>query len=114
MDYAQIAVTRNNMLAGLFSHMTINQQEQTDQATTHNAHLPLSQIPSGTLVELVEIESCPRMRKRLADLGLNVGTTVRVIQGGGGGPMILAVRGDTRMGIGRRVAQKIIVQHYRI
>ncbi len=49
------------------------------------------------------------LRRRLAELGLNVGSEVRVLQSHGGGPMILAVKEDARMAIGRGMAHKILV-----
>jgi Fe2+ transport system protein FeoA len=63
----------------------------------------------GETVELVEIRGGHRMRKRLADLGLNVGMAVRVVQGGSHGPKILAVKEDTRLAIGSGMSHKIIV-----
>jgi ferrous iron transport protein A len=49
------------------------------------------------------------MRKRLADLGLNLGMTVRVIQRDRHGPLILAVK-DARLALGRGMAHKIMVE----
>jgi len=72
---------------------------------------PLSFATSGKTVSLTEIHAGHRLRKRLADLGLHVGMHVRVVQGSTGGPLILAVRNDTRLAIGRGMAQKIMVQH---
>ena len=71
--------------------------------------LPLSTIAPGQTVELVYIEEGRRLRKRLADLGLNMGLTVRVVQNNFAGPLILAVREDTRLAIGRGMAQHIRV-----
>lgn len=64
----------------------------------------------GQTVELVHIEECRRLRKRLADLGLNVGLNVRVVQNAFAGPLILAVREDSRLAIGRGMAQRILVR----
>lgn len=78
----------------------------------HNGHrstLPLSMVQAGETVELVAIEEGRRLRKRLADLGLNAGLRVRVIQNCFTGPLILAVREDSRLAIGRGMAHKIRV-----
>jgi Fe2+ transport system protein FeoA len=81
-------------------------QEQT-------ATMPLCMAMAGEVVELVRIQECPRLRKRLADLGLNTGMCVRVIRSSNGGPMILAVKDDSRLGIGRGIANKITVKPQR-
>lgn len=75
----------------------------------HHATMPLSMARPGETVELVEIRGGHRMRKRLADLGLNVGMKVRVVQGNHGEQKILAVKEDTRLAIGKGMSHKIIV-----
>lgn len=75
----------------------------------HHSTMPLSLAQSGETVELVEIRGCHRMRKRLADLGLNIGMKVRVVQGNNGGQKILAVKEDSRLAIGQGMSHKIIV-----
>jgi ferrous iron transport protein A len=67
-------------------------------------------VEAGQTVELVRIGECRRLRKRLADLGLNVGLNVRVVQNSFAGPLILAVREDSRLAIGRGMAQRILVR----
>ncbi len=71
--------------------------------------IPLAMVSDKDEVKLVEIHGGRRMRKRLADLGLNIGMTLRVIQHNGHGPIILAVK-DARMAIGRGMAQRILVE----
>lgn len=71
--------------------------------------IPLSLAPCGECLRLVSIEGGHMLRRRLAELGLNVGSEVRVLQSYGGGPMILAVKEDARMAIGRGMAHKILV-----
>lgn len=69
----------------------------------------LSMVESGATVELVSVQEGKRLRKRLADLGLNVGLNVRVVKNCFSGPLILAVREDARLAIGRGMAHKIHV-----
>jgi ferrous iron transport protein A len=71
--------------------------------------MPLHMAQPGDMVELVEVRGGHRLRKRLADLGLNVGISVRVVQGGCNCPMILAVREDTRLALGHGMIRKIFV-----
>jgi len=71
--------------------------------------MPLSRVQAGKTVELISIAEGRRLRKRLADLGLNTGLRVRVIQNHFTGPLILAIREDARLAIGRGMARKIRV-----
>jgi Fe2+ transport system protein FeoA len=71
--------------------------------------MPLSMVSPGETVELVQIREGKRLRKRLADLGLNVGLDVRVVQNCFSGPLILAVKEDARLAIGRGMAHQILV-----
>ncbi|GAB4478002.1 MAG: hypothetical protein Kow00124_21890 [Anaerolineae bacterium] len=58
---------------------------------------------------LVCVEGGRTLRKRLADLGISTGSEVRVVQNYGG-PIILAVKEDARMAIGRGMAHRILVE----
>jgi Fe2+ transport system protein FeoA len=71
--------------------------------------MPLAMVTPGEEVRLIAIHGGQRMRKRLADLGLNLGMTVRVMQRDGHGPLILAVK-DSRLALGRGMAHKIEVE----
>ncbi|MBN2305777.1 MAG: ferrous iron transport protein A [Anaerolineae bacterium] len=71
--------------------------------------MTLSMVAPGETVELVQIKECARLRRRLADLGLNVGLPVRVVQNHHRGPIIVAVREDSRLAIGRGMAHNIRV-----
>jgi Fe2+ transport system protein FeoA len=71
--------------------------------------MPLSMVSPGETVELVQIREGRRLRKRLADLGLNVGLDIRVVQNCFSGPLILAVKEDARLAIGRGMAHQILV-----
>ena len=71
--------------------------------------LPLSMIAAGEKACLVEIRGGQSLHKRLSDMGLTIGAVVRVVQGDPAGPMILAIKNDARLALGRGVAQQIIV-----
>jgi ferrous iron transport protein A len=90
-------------------HRLHHTHHQTAIALQAGATMPLSSVRPGQTVELVGIEECRRLRKRLADLGLNTGVCVRVVQNSFAGPLILAVREDARLAIGRGMARKITV-----
>jgi len=71
--------------------------------------MPLAMVSPGEEVRLLAINGGRRLRKRLADLGLNLGMTVRVLQRDDRGPLILAVK-DSRLALGRGMAHKIMVE----
>lgn len=71
--------------------------------------LPLNMVAPGQEVALVAITGGRTLRKRLADLGLNVGSAVRVMRSDAGCPLLLAVCEDSRLALGRGIAQKIMV-----
>ncbi len=71
--------------------------------------MTLSNAKVGESVRLVAVRGGTHIRRRLADLGLNTGMTVKIINGIESGPMILSVK-DSRLAIGRGMAEKIIVE----
>ena len=60
-------------------------------------------------VRVVAINGGLKMKQRLADLGLNQGATIRVLNDSGHGALILAVK-DSRLAIWRGMAHKILVE----
>jgi Fe2+ transport system protein FeoA len=83
---------------------------ETAAATNGSRELmPLSFAAIGETVTLAEIRAGERLRRRLGDLGLNIGMSARVVQNDTCGQMILAVTNDARLAIGRGMAHKIIV-----
>lgn len=71
--------------------------------------IPLAMIGEGEEVRLVCVRGGRGMRKRLADLGLNVGMAVRVIRRNPEGPMILGVR-ESRLALGRGMTHRVMVE----
>ncbi len=76
---------------------------------SQDACIPLAMVSSGETVRLISVGGGQGIRKRLADLGLNVGEKLFVIQSTSQGPMILGVK-ESRLAIGRGVAYKIFVE----
>ena len=68
----------------------------------------LSAARCDQCVRLVNVEGGRGLRRRLAELGMTPGGEVRVVQNFGG-PLILAVKEDARMALGRGMAHKILV-----
>lgn len=80
-----------------------------DSSRNQLGAIPLTMVTQGAHVRLMAISSGHRLRKRLADLGLTPGTCARVVRYDGHGPLILAVKNDSRLAIGRGMAEKMLV-----
>ncbi len=50
-----------------------------------------------------------KIQNRIVDLGLTRGVTMKVLQGGCQGPVLIEVRG-TRLALGQELASRILVQ----
>ncbi len=68
----------------------------------------LSHVREGEDVMVIQVEGGRGVHRRLRELGIGTGSRVKVIQNTGG-PVIVMV-GDSRMGLGRGVAEKIVVE----
>ena len=68
---------------------------------------PLSQAPRKQRLRLVEIRGGRKLTHRLVEMGLTPGVSLRIMQDSGG-PLLVAVR-DSRIAIGRGMAQRIFV-----
>lgn len=71
--------------------------------------MPLSFVESGEEAVVQEVRGGLSMRRRLADLGLHQGASIRVVKNDGPGPMIVAVKQDARLALGRGMAHHILV-----
>ena len=74
-----------------------------------NQHMPLAMARPGEVVTVVSIRAGWGLTRRLADMGLVPGTTLRVINSQMPGPIIIDLRGS-RLVLGHGVAQKILVE----
>ena len=71
--------------------------------------MPLTLVTVGEEVQIVGVRGGQSFRKRLADLGLNTGMNIRVIQMDPDCPVIIAVK-DSRLALGRGMAHKVMVE----
>jgi len=72
--------------------------------------MPLTMVSPGERVRMIAIQGGHTVRKRLADLGLTPGTVLQVVQANVHGPLIIAVKNDARLALGRGMAHKIQVE----
>ena len=75
---------------------------------THSG-MPLSLVAQGETVVIQHIRGGRKMRQRLHDLGMNIGARVRVIKNEMPGPLIVGVKEDSRLAIGRGMSHHISV-----
>jgi Fe2+ transport system protein FeoA len=69
---------------------------------------PISDFRTSALV-IVRSFGCCSYKKRLTDLGIGVGSTIKVIRNNGAGPLLLMAKG-IRFAIGRVLAEEIICE----
>ena len=70
--------------------------------------LPLSQLPVGRRMRLVQVRGGQHLRRRLLALGLNIGCEVEIVQRRGGG--VVLARGGNRIALGAGIAQKLYAE----
>lgn len=70
--------------------------------------MPLTMVRPGELVTIIGVRAGWGLQRRLADMGLTPGIKVRIINSQMSGPVIIDLRGS-RVGLGRGVAQKVMV-----
>jgi len=71
--------------------------------------MPLVMASSGKLLTVIGINAGWGLQRRLTDMGLTPGVQIRVMNGQYAGPVLIELRGS-RLGLGRGVAQKILVK----
>jgi ferrous iron transport protein A len=72
-------------------------------------NLPLSALSFGTEAKITKIIGGCSLIKRLTEMGLTCGTTIKVVNESCGGAVLVEVR-DPRLALGRGVATKIFVE----
>jgi ferrous iron transport protein A len=71
--------------------------------------MPLTTVSPGAEVTLVAVNAGRGLVRRLSDIGLYPGVSLKVIHSGRPGPFVIQV-GDSRLALGHGVAQKILVK----
>lgn len=77
--------------------------------TTEKQRVPLERLAAGAHGVVRQLGGGTDFARRLAGLGMTLGTEVQVLQNRGRGPMLVLVRG-TRLALGRGEALKIMVE----
>jgi len=71
--------------------------------------MPLSMASAGTKLEIIGFRGGFGMRRRLADLGMNIGMEISVITTHQRGPLMVLMKGS-RFAIGRGIAHHVFVK----
>ena len=71
--------------------------------------MTLSIINPGEEVTLIDIDGGRGIRSKLYSMGLVPGITLKILNRNGSGPVMIALK-DSRLAIGRGMAEKIIVE----
>ena len=74
-----------------------------------NRVMPLAMASSDKLLTVIGINAGWGLQRRLTDMGLTPGVQIRVMNGQCAGSVLIDLRGS-RLGLGRGVAQKILVK----
>jgi len=70
--------------------------------------MPLTMVSPGRKAQVAGIRAGRGLTRRLADMGLTIGVSIRVINSQTCGPILIDLRGS-RLVLGHGVAQKILV-----
>lgn len=80
--------------------------ERTDSRIVQLLH-----APKDTPMEIVSLDGGKHMHQKLTAMGLTHHAVVRVLRGGGSGPMVIEVRGS-RVGLGQGICSRIMVRPF--
>lgn len=73
------------------------------------AQIPLDRLPAGSQAVVRRLGGGKEFANRLAAMGLSLGSSIKVLQNRGQGPVLVLVR-DTRIALGRGEAMKILTE----
>lgn len=74
-----------------------------------NQLMPLAMVSPGEVVQVVDVRAGWGLQRRLADMGLTPGVTIRVMNSQSPGPIIVDLRGS-RLVLGYGMTQRILVR----
>ena len=73
--------------------------------------IQLLHAPKDTPMEVVSLDGGKQLHQKLTAMGLTHHAVVRVVRGGGAGPMVVEVRGS-RVGLGQGICSRIMVRPF--
>jgi ferrous iron transport protein A len=106
--FGQTVATRSALTADFRTARTTRAELPLVDAGTGAMPLPLAQCGRPLIVR--SIHGGRKLRRRLLELGVHPGAQVRLIKNEGYCPLIVAVKEDGRLALGRGMCQKIWVE----
>lgn len=88
-------------------HQHQHQQQHQPQDANTAGSFPLSMANSGAQVRIVSLRGGAGMDRRMTEMGLNIGTQIRVLQQEGSG--LVVMRGESRFALGGGMAHRVMV-----
>ena len=82
--------------------------EMAEHSST-NLSMPIRQAPKNTDLRIVALLGAANFTRRLAELGLGLGSVIQIVQAQGFGPVIIEVAGS-RIALGHGMTDKILVK----
>lgn len=89
--------------------MSVSDTAGRHQSKQGSDEIPLCQARPAIPLKLARVAGGKRMQHRLAEIGMTVGSSFRILSGSPTGPIIIAVRG-TRLAIGKGMMSHIFVK----
>ena len=83
--------------------------ENSTEHTSANLSIPIRQAPKNTDLKIVALLGASNFVRRLAELGLGLGSIIQIVQAHGFGPIIIEVSG-CRIALGHGMTDKILVK----
>ena len=74
-----------------------------------HAEIPLPLCCLNKDLMVAKIQGGKKVQARLRDLGINPGSNIQIRKNDFGAPLIIAAKSDSRIALGRGMAQKIFV-----
>ncbi len=71
--------------------------------------LPLTSVPTGHIVTILQINGGRNLRQRLTDLGCLPGEKITILSDEKDGPILISIK-NSRIAIGKRMADNILVK----
>ena len=76
---------------------------------TDNQIVPLTSVPTGHVVTILQINGGKKLRQRLTDMGCLPGEQITILSDENEGPTLISIK-NSRLAIGRCMADSILVK----
>lgn len=88
-----------------------SEKRRRNMGKTDSEIIKLLDAPKGVPMEIVTLDGGRNMLQKLSAMGLTHHAVIKVMRGGGTGPMVVEIRGS-RIGLGQRISSRIMVRPF--